>query len=174
MKISTLIICCILLSCKSNQSNWYLITNSDQSSKYVPFGYTSGYVNAKGDTVIPLDKFVCFTDTVKHYAIVLAKNQGLIGINKKEEKLFNAVWNGEGIPINETNGMIMIKENEKYGFANQKGEIIIKPTYMCAQKFWNGQAKVSYNCFKSKDEHTLWDSNDWFLIDKKGNRIDSK
>ncbi|NRS87565.1 hypothetical protein HNQ02_000472 [Flavobacterium sp. 7E] len=160
-------------SCKSTDINWYLIENNDQQSKHSDvFGYTSGYVDYKGDTIILLDKYIrCFTDTVKHYAIVLNTKNELIGINRNEQKLFNAVWNGEGVPIGESDDMIMIMKNDKYGFANNKGEIIIEPKYKCAFSFNEGIAKVSNDCSKSDDEHFRWIMNTWILIDKKGNII---
>ncbi|MBO6606662.1 WG repeat-containing protein [Psychroserpens sp.] len=162
----------ILVSCQSKKSQWYLIKNYDQVSKYKPFGYTSGYVNQNADTIIPLDKYArCFTDTVKYYAIVYDKKQGLIGIDLNETKLFNAVWNGEGSEVKESEGMILIVENKKYGFANNKGEIIIEPKYKCAESFKNGKAKVSNNCLESDDEYLKWKMNTWTFIDKNGNEI---
>src|SRR5690606_1106112 len=138
----------LLISCQSKKTEWYLIKNYDQVSNHKPFGYTSGYINQYGDTIIPLDKYArCFTDTVRNYAIVFDKKQGLIGIDFNENKLFNAVWNGEGSEVKESDGMILIVENGKYGFANNKGQIIIKPKYKCAESFENGKAKVSNDCF---------------------------
>ena len=160
-----------MISCKTQSSYWLLVENYDQTSKVKPFGYTSGYVSKNGDTIIPLDKYGrCFTDTFSYYAIVFDTIRGLIGINKNEEKLFNAVWSGEGTPIQESEGMILIVENGKYGFANSKGKIVIKPKYKCAQSFFNGKAKVSNNCSESNDEHFRWEMHTWFYIDKKGNR----
>lgn len=163
----------ISVSCQSKKSKWYLIKNYDQVSKHKPFGYTSGYVAQNGDTIIPLDKYVrCFTDTVENYAIVFDKKQGLIGIDLNENKLFNAVWDGEGSEIKESEDMILIIENRKYGFTNRVGEIIIKPKYKCAESFKNGKAKVSYDCLKSNDEYYKWIMNTWTFIDKNGNEIE--
>ena len=162
----------ILVSCQSKKSEWHLIKNYDQVSKQKPFGYTSGYVNQNGDTIIPLDKYArCFTDTVRNYAIVFDEKQGLIGIDLEENKLFNAVWNGEGSEIKESEGMILIIENGKYGFANNKGEIIIEPRYKCAESFEGGKAKVSTDCFIDNSEFEKWKMNTWTFIDKKGNEI---
>lgn len=162
----------ILVSCQSKKSEWHLIKNYDQVSKQKPFGYTSGYVNQNGDTIIPLDKYArCFTDTVRNYAIVFDEKQGLIGIDLEENKLFNAVWNGEGSEIKESEGMILIIENGKYGFANNKGEIIIEPRYKCAESFEGGKAKVSTDCFIDNNEFEKWKMNTWTFIDKKGNEI---
>ena len=162
----------ILVSFQSKKLEWHLIKNYDQVSKHKPFGYTSGYVNQNGDTIIPLDKYArCFTETAKYYAIVYDKKQGLIGIDLNEKKLFNAVWNGEGSEIKESEGMILIVENGKYGFANSKGKIIIEPKYKCAESFENGKAKVSNDCLEINDEHFRWKMNTWTFIDKNGNKI---
>jgi hypothetical protein len=171
MKIIFYIIILVsLVSCKTD--SLLLVENYNQTSKYSPLGYTSGYVSHRADTIIPLDKYErCFTKKFKHYAIVLDSNRGLIGIDRNENKLFNAVWNGEGSPIEESDGMILIIEDGKYGFANFKGEIVIQPIYSCANSFYNGKAKVSFDCKESKDEHLKWDMNEYFYIDKKGIKI---
>jgi hypothetical protein len=155
--------------------SWILIENYDDTSKFAPLGYTSGYVNANGDTVIPLDKYPrCFTDTFAYYAVVLDEHKGLIGINKKERKLFNAVWSGDAYPTMESDGMILITENEKYGYANHKGEIVIKPQFKCAANFVDGKAKVSNDCTEINDEHSKWKVHSWFYINKKGNKVDNQ
>lgn len=162
----------ILVSCQSQKIEWHLIKNYEQVSKHKPFGYTSGYVNKNGDTIIPLDKYArCFTDTVNNYAIVFDKKKGLIGIDLNEKKIFNAVWNGEGSEVKESDGMILIVENEKYGFANSKGKIVIEPKYTCAENFENGKAKVSNDCIKSNDEQLSKVMSSWTFIDKNGVEI---
>ena len=161
-----------MTSCQSKKTEWYLIKNYNRISKYEPFGYTSGYINQDKDTIIPLDKYArCFTDTVQNYAVVYDIKQGLIGIDLNENKLFNAVWNGEGEEIKESDGMILIVENGKYGYANNKGQITIKPNYKCAESFENGKAKVSNDCFLTDEEHNNWRMNTWIFIDKNGNEI---
>jgi hypothetical protein len=102
---------------------------------------------------------------------VLDSKRGLIGIDRNENKLFNAVWKGDGSPLEESDGMILITEDGKYGYANFKGEIVIQPIYSCAHSFYKGKAKVSFDCQESNDEHFKWDMNDSFYIDKKGNKI---
>jgi hypothetical protein len=152
---------------------WILIQDTS-ISKGGPWAQ-SGYVNQKGDTMIPLDKYMCLSDTFEYYGIVFDyKKQKLVGIDKNEKVLFEAVWNLEGSFIQEFEGRIMVVRNEKYGFANHKGEIIIEPKYNCAEPFFNGKAKVSNECQKSKDEHYRWKSNTWQYIDKCGNTLKSE
>ena len=178
----------IFISCDSGKKKninreypWYLITKKahpNTPSKHSPiYGYTSGYVNQFGDTIIPLDKYArCYTDTVTDFAIVSVSRKvseaGLTGIDKNEKKLFNAVWSLEPVPIKISDGMILIVENSKYGFANKKGKIIIKPKYKCAKSFFNGKAKVSNDCELIKSEHHFWNMKKWFYIDKEGRRVE--
>lgn len=160
------------MSC--SQSKYLIkVIDEDNMSIHSPFGYRSGYISITGDTIIPFDKYArCYTDTFKHYAIVYSKERGLIGINQQEQKLFHAVWNGEGGPIEEQDGMILIQENGQYGFANAQGEIVIAPIYSCAESFYNGKAKVSFKCYRTdEDEHFPWRWVNSFYINKKGERV---
>ena len=155
---------------------WILFENDDRASKHVPFGYISGYVNRQGDTMIAADKYArCYTDTFYHYAIIFdSKRGGFIGINKQEEKLFNAVQTGDAYFVEEADGMIMIQEKGKYGFANRFGEVVIQPQYNCACNFQDGKAKVSNDCSlspESDSEHRIMQMNSWFYIDKTGKRL---
>ena len=163
----------LFFSCKSTKNEWYLIKNLNKISKYSSvLGYTSGYINKQGDTVVPLDKYArCYTDTVRDYAIVFSKEIGLIGIDISENKLFNAVWSLESVPMKESEGYILITNNGKYGYANNKGKVIIEPIYKCAENFYDGKAKVSNDCQLVKSEFRKWKYNSWYYINKKGKRI---
>jgi hypothetical protein len=68
--------------------------------------------------------------------------------------------------------MILIEENKKYGYANYRGKIVIKPQYNCAKGFMEGKAKVSNDCSEINDEHHRWEMNTWFYIDKEGKKIE--
>jgi hypothetical protein len=83
-----------------------------------------GYVNAKGDTIIPIGKYdMCFTEQFYKFAIVIAKGKGLVGIDQNENILFNVyiVDNGPDYPCN---GLFRIVQNGKIGFANLKGKLL--------------------------------------------------
>lgn len=134
-------------------------------------GVPSGYVNQKGDTVIPIGKYqYCFFDTVTTYAIVGDKS-GCYAIDQKENRLYEVYLFDNG-PDYVKNGLFRIKRNEKIGFANTKGEILIEPQFACANAFENGQAKVTFKCELEKvGEHTAMKSDSWFYIDKTGKKI---
>jgi hypothetical protein len=154
----------------SKTEKWILI--QDTTLSRAGFGYKSGYVNEKGDTMIPLDRYLCYSDTFEYYAIVWdIEKSRLIGINKNEKKLFNALFTAEMEAKQESDGRLMVVSDNKYGFVNHKGEIVIEPKYSCAESFIKGVAKVSNNCRKSKDEHFFWESDHWIYIDKCGNEV---
>ncbi|MCX6192147.1 MAG: WG repeat-containing protein [Flavobacteriia bacterium] len=123
-----------LKTCEENIpkcEKWILI--QDTTSSRSGIGSKSGYVNESGDTVIPLDRYLCFSDTFEYYAIVWdIENKNFIGINKVQKKLFDAVVTMEMEAMPEIDGRLLIVSDNKYGFANHKGEIVIEPKYSCA------------------------------------------
>jgi hypothetical protein len=135
-------------------------------------GVPSGYVNQKGDTIIPIGKYqYCFFDTVTTYAIVGDKS-GFYAIDQKENRLYEVYWFDNG-PDYLKDGLFRIKRNSKIGYANTKGEIIIEPQFDCANTFENEKAKVTFDCeLKKVGEHTEMKSDNWFYIDKTGKRIE--
>lgn len=130
------------------------------------------FVNSKGDTIITYGKYqMCFTDTFRTCAIVLNQNS-FVGIDRNEKVLFEVFMHDNG-PDYVSEGLFRIKEKGKIGYANLAGEIIISPQFGCAYPFENAKAKVSLSCNESQDgEHSLWQSDQWFYIDKNGNRLD--
>lgn len=132
-----------------------------------------GYINPQGDTIIPYNKYsICFTDTLRTYAIVLKSHHGFIGIDKNQNFLFE-VFPFDNGPDYTMDGLFRIISKGKIGFADSAtGKIIIKPKFDCAFPFENGIAKVSYNCeIKFDGEYSTWLSNEWFYIDKKGRKV---
>ncbi|MFN4951697.1 MAG: WG repeat-containing protein [Flavobacteriales bacterium] len=191
LEISLKILICVIYatSCDTNSTEdnikgcedsfptiekWTLIVDEDSESKFGPFP-KSGYINSKGDTTIPLDVYRCLSDTFEYFGIVheLRGNYQMFAIDKTGKKLFEAVPDGEGFAIKEYEGRIMIQKNGKFGFANHKGEIVIQPKYTCAESFYKGRARVSNKCRRSKDEHYMWESDNWIYIDKCGNEVPS-
>lgn len=67
-------------------------------------------------------------------------------------------------------GLIRVVKNGKIGYVNAKTYVlVIEPQFDCAYPFENGKAKVSKNCKTIKDgEYSVWESNDWKFVDKKG------
>lgn len=133
---------------------------------------TYGYKDTQGEIVIQPGKYeMCFTDTFKKYAIVLKPSLGFVAINRKENVLYK-IFPFDNGPDYVSNGLFRILENDLIGYADSaSGKIIIKPQFKCAFPFENGMAKVSTECStKSEGEHTIWESNSWYFIDKTGKK----
>ena len=79
------------------------------------------YVNFKGDTIIPFGKYlICFTDKFDKFAIVSAPDKGIIGIDRKENILFNVYVFDNG-PDYPSNGLFRIIKDGKIGYADMNG-----------------------------------------------------
>lgn len=153
MKRLAVFIFIILASCsdKKVDDNNKLIVNS-KSTKDTTYYFL---LDKKGDTVLKLDPkkyFVCFSDTVENFLVVAPRNRkGWWAIDLKENFLFQ-VYNtslGEPSPDELNDGEIrIVDEQGKIGFANDKGEITIKPQFEFVTEFSNGKAIIGQGCKK--------------------------
>jgi len=133
-----------------------------------------GYRDSAGNWMIPPGKYnVCFTDTMKNYAVVIHPQAGLVAIDRNEKILY-PIFNFDNGPDYPSDGLFRIIEDEKIGYADfETGKVIIPPLYACAYPFENGKARVSLACEKIKqEEYTTWLSENWHFIDKQGKIID--
>ncbi|WLD23485.1 WG repeat-containing protein [Flavobacterium dauae] len=92
-------------------------------------------------------------DSLGYFAVFGKKDQpGWSAIDVNENVLFQ-VFNtsfGEPSPDYLIEGKIRIINNEdKIGFANEKGEIIIAPQFEIATSFYNGKAIIGEKCKKN-------------------------
>jgi len=160
----TILISVVLSSCGSQPDNpWILF--EDENGKM-------GYVDLDGDTTIATGKYQqCYTDTFNTYCIVYKETEGLVAINRDEEVLFNVFPYDNG-PDYPSDGLFRIVQDDKIGYADLKGKIVIEPQYPCAYPFENGKSKVSLDCsLESEGEHSRWVSENWLFIDKRGRII---
>ncbi|NER12766.1 WG repeat-containing protein [Leptobacterium flavescens] len=135
-------------------------------------GAQSGYVNIKGDTIIPAGKYECYTDTLRTHAIVKEKSGRIIGIDKKENTLFE-VYGQNGQPDSPRDGLFRIIKDGKIGYANDEGNIVIAPLYKCAFPFFNGQARVAIYCqIKDNEGRQMMSTDQWIFIDTKGKLVE--
>jgi hypothetical protein len=165
MKMIAALLCITMLYACKAKPNYYLRIADTINDKY-------GYINSQGDTIIPLGKYpVCYTDTFINYAVVLQPGRGWIGINKAQKILFD-IFPFDNGPDYPSDGLFRIIKNNRIGFANLNGDIVIKPQFGCAFPFNKGIAKVSVNCktvaHDKYNEHHRWTSNTWFYINKLG------
>lgn len=134
---------------------------------------TYSYRDRDGEVIIPAGKYqICFTDTFRTYAIVLKSASGFVGIDREENELYR-VFPFDNGPDDPSEGMFRIIENDLIGFADSTtGKVVIKPRYPCAFPFQDGVSKVSMNCKSATDgEHSTWAAEDWFYINKKGEKV---
>lgn len=154
-------------------SNDTLYSIENEASEY---GTSYGYVNKKGDTIIPEGTFEhCFSNIFTNFAYVADKrfkDQGMVAVNRKKEVIFEAYIFDNG-PDYVNEGLFRIVRNGKIGFADESGRVIIEALYSCAYPFENGKAKVALNCETIQDdlEHSSWESNEWFYIDRNGKKV---
>ena len=126
--------------------------------------YINVFTNQYGDTILKLDtqKYIlCIynSDTSRFFVIVALKfKPGWWAIDKNEKVLFK-VYNqfyGEPSPDEVRNGMIRIVDSqEKIGFANYKGQIVIRPQFEAVTSFYKGKAIIGNKCRK-----VLWSGDD--------------
>lgn len=119
-----------------------------------------------------------------YFAIVGIKNTpGWYAIDANEKILFR-VYNtsfGEPSPDQLTENKIrIIDDNEKIGFANEKGAVVIRPQFEIASSFQNGYAIIGEICKKIPWENPLYEDSFRYhsiacvrhgYIDEKGNIV---
>jgi len=154
MKLLAVFIFIVLASCSDKKDNdngkLFVQTRNTKDTTYYFL------LDKKGDTVLKLDPkkyFVCFSDTVENFLVVAPRDrQGWWAIDLKENFLFQ-VYNtspSEPSPDELIDGKIRIIDKEKrIGYANEKGEIIIKPQFEFATEFSNGKAIIGQGCKKA-------------------------
>ena len=153
-----------------------LIAVTDE--EYLQYGVRVAYVNEKNDTIIPFGKYAYYgTDVFEYYANVIEHpNDSTYGrqiaIDKNQNILFDAVVFNNG-PEPFVEGLARVIRNGKMGFANKFGQVVIPCVYDFAKSFKNGKAEVTYNAteYLNMDKHKKVESDKWFVIDKKGNKL---
>ena len=109
--------------CKDGK--WFLI---DQNGKAVSEKFARIVLNEKGEYLVG-DKMLA------------AKTEGKYAIYDKDLKEI-ATLDCQDVDILTPDGLIAICKNNKWGFVNTAGEVVIQPTYENARSFYNGFAAV--------------------------------
>ena len=87
-----------------------------------------GFINSKGNIVIPLDKY-SFLNPIDEQGMILAKKDGKVGyIDINQNILIPFVYDDIGV-FSECVGLAPAAKNKKQGFINRKGETIIPFEY---------------------------------------------
>jgi WG containing repeat len=146
--------------------------------EYLQYGVRVAFIDENNDTIIPFGKYAYYgTDSLEFYANVIEHpNDSTYGrqiaIDRNQNVLFDLVMFDNGPePFNEN--LMRVLRNGKMGYANKFGQIIIPCVYDYAKWFENGKAEVTYNAkeYFDLDDHKRVESDEWFVIDKKGNKI---
>lgn len=142
----------------------YLISFSDTTSGEELFGF-----KAKNGNIIIEPKYE-ITGTDRMYSIAfVTKNFRWVAINRKDSILLSPYIYDNG-PDDLREGLFRFEEKGKIGFANEKGQKIIKARFDYVFYFINGLAlfNVGGHADYTDPERTTWDGGLWGFVDKKG------
>jgi hypothetical protein len=105
-------------------------------------------------------------------AAVLSNKEGWMYINRRGRVVIS------GVPVMDNgadwfhDGLVRIVRNDKYGFANRKGQVVIPPIYDGALNFEKGRATVCKGCKSAcaepDCEYHSFKGGQWFQINTKG------
>ena len=141
-------------------------------------------VNEKGETIKELDtaKYVVSMndDKYRYFAVFMIKGEsGWSAIDSNEKILFKVYNTSFGEPSPDEiidNKIRIVDENNKIGFADYKGNIIIKPKFEIATSFYKDKAIIGESCEKIPwDEHAKEsDCHHYSIVCKKHGYINNK
>jgi len=144
---------------------WLRVTDSS---------HRQAFIDAKGKVRIPYGKYeYILTDTLMHFAFVYNQEIGVVAINKQEEVLFKPLIVDNFQPDEPRNGLFRIIEDEKIGFANMNGEIIIPAHFEAVKSFQDSIAAFCVGCKMEYDEleYGYWSGGKWGFISLKGDTL---
>ena len=144
---------------------WFRVTDSS---------HHQAFIDTKGTVRIPYGKYeYILTDTLKHFAFVFNQEIGVVAINKQEEVLFKPLIVDNFQPDIPNNGLFRIVEDEKIGFANLRGEIVIIPCFEAVRPFQDSIAAFCVGCEMEYDafEYGYWSGGIWGFINYDGDVI---
>lgn len=174
LQLTIALFCLTIAICKSqpNDKNIWLRFEDTIQQLY-------GFKDLQGNIKVTPQYWDCPTDTFRTIAFVGIEKEGWVCINKKLNKLFHPyIWDN-GIDYWQS-GLIRIKENNKIGFADTTGKIVIPPIYDFATPFDKDFSAFlsggKYSCLEkevpdSMCEHMGWVGGLWGIINKHNDTI---
>lgn len=123
-----------------------------------------GFIDTSGNLVID-----CKYDFAENFdngisVVKTFSNEEPYGIKLEYiNKLGETIYSNSSIIMEYSEGLAIIKENDKYGFINSEGEIVIECKYDTADPFHNGIARVGLNnqsTYINKQGNTLFSFDD--------------
>lgn len=164
----------------SAQQKFMVKSKHDLNSKSMLY-----IVDEKGKILRNLDEdyVICFTEDKLGYFSIVSGPTGWEAIDSSGKVLFNVYNTSYGEPSPDElieNRIRIVDKDQKIGFADEKGNIIIKPQFDRVSEFQNGKAIIGENCEMipwDKDQHKHEGGCQHFstvckrhgFIDKKGN-----
>lgn len=167
MKYTILLICLFCCNFHINAQKLYKI---EKNGLY-------GYINPENRVVIDCKYLNVYTDTIINLGFVYNQQTNkIVCFNNKGEKLFNVLTVDNGPDYPNEGYLRILSEEGLIGFADTLGNIVINPIYKFAYPFKKGKAKVTFRGQNkevpgSNGEYHFWESDNWFYINKKGEKI---
>jgi len=129
-----------------------------------------GYKNQNNETVIPAQYFMA-NEFLETGIAAVADSSGWMYIDQTGRKIIRPYIIDNG-PDYFSEGLARFKSDEKFGFYDHTGKIIIPAEWDFARPFSNGLAAICEGCiFVRMDEHTRIEGGHWGFIDKFGKII---
>jgi hypothetical protein len=105
-------------------------------------------------------------------AAVRSETNGWMYVSRTGEVVIRGVPTMDNWADTFHGGLVRVVRNNKYGFSNRKGQLVISAVYDGAMNFENGKAKVCHGCttkcVEQECEYHVLSGGEWFLIDTKG------
>ena len=105
-------------------------------------------------------------------AVVYSKEEGWMYVNRKGRVIISGVAAMDNGADVFHDGLVRFSQDKKWGFADERGKIIVAPIYDGAMNFENGLTKVCNGCRSecagSDCEHHVFSGGEWFYINTKG------
>jgi hypothetical protein len=140
-----------------------LIADTNEKGRYL-----YGYLNRRGKEILPLE-YESASEFNQEKAVVQMKdgNYALIGLTGKIIKKYPYAFVGDY-----GEGMLSFKQsqNEKFGFIDEKGNIVIEPQFSGVQSFKNGRAIVNI-ADDYQNQYGLINRNGKFIIKPNYNHL---
>lgn len=108
------------------------------------------------------------SDSSKIKEIVYTEGKGYLAFDKGGAQLFE-VFPFDNGPDYPSEGLFRIIENGKIGYADECGNVVIKPQFNAALQFRDGMAAFCEKCFETIDgDHKSWIGGKWGFINRSG------
>jgi len=132
-----------------------------------------GFLDCDGGVAIPAKYHIAYDFTDGGIAAVLDKN-GWYYISRTGDFVIRPKIFDNG-PDYFSNGLARYIEDDKYGFFDTSGRVVIEAQFEFAFPFEDGKAKIGEDCqFVSHGEHTVVECETWSSVERPSSEDDSE